>query len=179
MVRTDANSLRIGFSITSSRKILKVRNGVNNTENQYFLKLLEYSTISLISDLTTILAALSPEDKNDECIKHALKIRSAWWLGNFHAFFKLYRTAPRMSAFLMDWFVARERKKALKFMIKSYVLNITSCHYYLDVCLNMIFIFEIISFIERLRTLSTLVKVTYIIYILILTNNFNFKLFSI
>lgn len=78
----------------------------------------------MISDLTTILASLSAEDKNDECIKHALKIRSAWWLGNFHAFFKLYRTAPRMSAFLMDWFVARERKKALKFMIKSYVFHI-------------------------------------------------------
>lgn len=74
-------------------------------------------------DLTTILAALSTEDKNDECIKHALKVRSAWWLGNFHAFFKLYTSAPRMAAFLMDWFVARERKNALKSMIKSYVLN--------------------------------------------------------
>lgn len=81
-----------------------------------------------VSDLTTILAALSLEDKNDECIQHALKVRSAWWLGNFHAFFKLYRTAPRMSAFLMDLFVARERKKALKFMIKSYVLKLT--YYY-------------------------------------------------
>lgn len=72
-----------------------------------------------ITDLTTILASLNAEDKKDECIKHALKVRSAWWLGNFHALFKLYRSAPRMAAFLMDWFAARERKIALKQMIKS------------------------------------------------------------
>lgn len=90
-----------------------------------------------VSDLSTILAALTPEDKIDECIQHALKVRSAWWLGNFHAFFKLYRKAPRMSAFLMDWFVARERKMALKFMIKSYVFN-----FYLSTIITFTMIFE-------------------------------------
>lgn len=67
------------------------------------------------------MADLTTADKNDECVKHALKVRSAWWLGNFHSFFKLYSSAPRMAAFLMDWFIARERKNALKHMIKSYV----------------------------------------------------------
>ncbi|XP_001606445.1 leukocyte receptor cluster member 8 homolog isoform X2 [Nasonia vitripennis] len=75
-------------------------------------------------DLTTILAALSEKDKKDECIDHALKVRSAWWLGNFHCFFKLYKKAPRMAAFLMDWFIARERKLALKQMIKVYRQNL-------------------------------------------------------
>lgn len=71
--------------------------------------------------MTTILAALSDNDKKDVCVKHALKVRTSCSLGNYHAFFKLYKQAPKMAAFLMDWFIARERKFALKNIIKAYV----------------------------------------------------------
>ncbi|XP_034235904.1 leukocyte receptor cluster member 8 homolog [Thrips palmi] len=71
-------------------------------------------------DLTVVMAALSPEAKQNECIAHALAMRSAWWLGNYHKFFRLYRTAPKMAGFLVDWFADRERRAAIKIMIKSY-----------------------------------------------------------
>lgn len=75
----------------------------------------------LISDLTTALASLSPECRKDECIKHALEVRIAWSLNNYHRFFKLYEKAPKMSGYLMDWFIDRVRKSALKLIIKAYV----------------------------------------------------------
>lgn len=123
-----------------------------------------------VTDLTTILAALSAEDKHDECIKHALRVRSAWWLGNFHAFFKLYTSAPRMAAFLMDWFVARERKNALKSMIKSYVQDSLEIIIYLySKYLRTIFIYDIFTISQNIKKYNRL-KYNYN---LVLTGIFN------
>ena len=67
------------------------------------------------------MASLSSSDKADECVAHALEVRSSWALGNFRRFFRLLNSAPRMSAYLMAWFADRERKVALKTLIKAYV----------------------------------------------------------
>lgn len=71
--------------------------------------------------MTTVLASLTPEAHKEECIKHALAVRSAWALNNYHRFFKLYTNAPKMSGYLMDWFAERARKSAVKAVVKSYV----------------------------------------------------------
>jgi len=72
------------------------------------------------SALNDALADLTPAEKEKPAIKHALGVRSALALGNYHRFFRLYMETPNMSAYLMDMFVGRERLAALCNICKTY-----------------------------------------------------------
>ncbi|KAK6383833.1 hypothetical protein LTS17_003125 [Exophiala oligosperma] len=72
------------------------------------------------TDMNDVLSDLTPADKKEPAIKHALEVRSALALGNYHKFFKLYLTVPDMGAYLMDMFVERERLAALACICRSY-----------------------------------------------------------
>ncbi|KAJ5675720.1 hypothetical protein N7462_008617 [Penicillium macrosclerotiorum] len=66
------------------------------------------------------LADVTAEDKRDLAVKHALDVRSALALGNYHRFFQLYLDTPNMGAYLMDMFVDRERLSALAAICRAY-----------------------------------------------------------
>ena len=71
--------------------------------------------------MSNCLVSLSGELKKSDAVQHALALRSAWVLCNYHSFFQLYLTAPNMSGYLIDLFAERVRKQALKIMFKSWV----------------------------------------------------------
>jgi SAC3 family protein LENG8/THP3 len=71
------------------------------------------------SALNDAIADLTTADKEEGPIKHALNVRSALALGNYHKFFQLYLDPPKMGAYLMDMFVKRERLAALANMCKA------------------------------------------------------------
>nr|SVE75676.1 EOG090X0431 [Daphnia hispanica] len=87
-------------------------------------RILYYIFTKSTMDLNTTMASLTTAEKSDECVAHALEVRSSWALANFRRFFRLYNHAPRMSAHLISWFADRERKLALKTLIKAYRPNI-------------------------------------------------------
>jgi len=70
------------------------------------------------SGLNDILADLTTAEKEERPIKHALNVRSALALGNYHKFFQLYLDTPNMGAYLMDMFVVRERLAAMSNICK-------------------------------------------------------------
>jgi hypothetical protein len=65
-------------------------------------------------ELQVVLRDLTDQQKRDEVVAFALDVRKVWSLGNYFALFQLYRRAPAMSAYIMNWFMPRERKQALR-----------------------------------------------------------------
>lgn len=72
------------------------------------------------TDMNDVLANLTPAEKKDPAVKHALDVRCALALGNYHRFFRLYLDTPNMGAYLMDMFVDRERLAALAKICRTY-----------------------------------------------------------
>ena len=124
-------------------------------------------TLTNDPDLNTALTDLSTEDRQDECIKHALHVRSAWALSNYHRFFQLYLNAPKMAGYLMDKFVGRVRKSALKAAIKAYVSNL---RIYFNVSINsltMTLTFQILKQTDH----TDLIIMKYFFFYCIVMNN--------
>lgn len=76
------------------------------------------------TELQLTLSRLTRESCLNIVIDHALKVRRAWSLDNYYKLFTLYKNSPAMSSKIMDWFIERERKKALKIIMASYRPNV-------------------------------------------------------
>ncbi|GAA5854626.1 hypothetical protein JCM3766R1_003126 [Sporobolomyces carnicolor] len=97
--------------------------------NGHPMEFLSYRILYLLfsrnrAELNNTLAELTPDQKMDESVSHALAVRLAVSQGNYTRFFRLFNAAPKMSGYVMDSFVARERVTALVTMCKAYAQGV-------------------------------------------------------
>ena len=78
-------------------------------------------SILIRTELNTLLATITPDERSDPSVSHALDVRCAMSNSNYRRFFRLFVVAPKMGGYLMDQFTARERVKTLAIMAKSCV----------------------------------------------------------
>ena len=103
---------------TQLRSLYKLKLGGHPVEFKAY-RILYFIYTCNKTDMNDVLSDLTTADKQEEAIKHALEVRSALALGNYHKFFKLYLSVPHMGAYLMDMFIERERLAALATICKS------------------------------------------------------------
>jgi len=70
-------------------------------------------------ELNLYVGTLTPRQKRDPAVQHALRVQRALSMGNYHALFEMYWNAPNMGAYIMDHFIDRERIRALMTMTKA------------------------------------------------------------
>lgn len=69
--------------------------------------------------MASLMAQLTPAEKADPSIHHALQVHAALATSNYVRFFRLFSAAPNMSGYIIDHFVERERMSALAVMSKA------------------------------------------------------------
>jgi hypothetical protein len=83
-------------------------------------RLIYYLYSGAHSDARSQLRALTEEELNHPFICHALQVRAAYSLNNYHRFFELHRTAPNHGHYLMALLFHRVRIKALQSISDGY-----------------------------------------------------------
>ncbi|KRY74696.1 Leukocyte receptor cluster member 8 -like protein [Trichinella pseudospiralis] len=72
-------------------------------------------------EVSRVYSSLTKKQKLDECVRFACKFFEAWLDENYYALFKLYLSnPPKMCSYVVEFVVLRERRLALKKMLKSY-----------------------------------------------------------
>ena len=77
-----------------------------------------YYLFNLI-DLNQVIMEIRQKYKENVYLSHVLKLCAAWQTGNYARLFQLYKESTHLCKFLIDLFVERERKQALKMIIKA------------------------------------------------------------
>ena len=80
-----------------------------------------YVFCELETETLRMLKTLTPEEKKQEPVAHALKTRNALVQCNYGRFFKLYQTAPGKATALIDVFIDKIRIQCLQKLAVGFI----------------------------------------------------------
>ena len=69
-----------------------------------------------------VMSEIVERPEENPAISHALELCKAWSTGNYYRFFKLYPRTPDCGRHLVELFLDRERKVALRTLAKACVI---------------------------------------------------------
>jgi cyclopropane fatty-acyl-phospholipid synthase-like methyltransferase len=72
------------------------------------------------ADFIEVFKKITADMMSDPAIVHSMKLREAWSSDNYSKFFRLYKVTPNCGRHLVELFIDRERKSALRIMTKAY-----------------------------------------------------------
>jgi len=73
------------------------------------------------NNVADLMLSMTAQDRENEFIEHALKVRAAEALGDYTRLFRLYNSAPGHAQHVMDTFADRCRLDALRVCLKAYM----------------------------------------------------------
>jgi len=82
-------------------------------------RLIYYVLTKSLKDLNQVILEVKVNYKGDAYLQHLLKFVQAWQMGNYAQLFRLYKISKQMTKSLIELFIERERKLALKVIIKA------------------------------------------------------------
>jgi hypothetical protein len=108
------------FNQCQTQLIILYEEGWKGNEFEFIAyRLLYYIAQNNMSDVIRLLSDLTPPAKNNLAVKHALQVREAVVLNNYHSVFKLYSKTPNKGGFLLEKFMAEQRITALNILVKA------------------------------------------------------------
>ncbi|RKP36502.1 SAC3/GANP/Nin1/mts3/eIF-3 p25, partial [Dimargaris cristalligena] len=113
----DLGEFNLCFTKLKELYGLGINGHVNEFLGYYILYLIH---VNKKSDMISTITNLTPEQKANPGVRHALDVRTAVTTLNYHRLFRLFTQAPNMNKLVMNHFITRQRVLALIIIAQSY-----------------------------------------------------------
>jgi hypothetical protein len=113
------NQLKTLYKVVSNKESSNLPMSSNNAEFIGYRLVYNILTKSF-KDLNEVTKEIKKNFPSDIYLKHLLELKDAWHLNNYVKFFRLYTLSNHLTKCLINMFIERERKNALKIIIKSF-----------------------------------------------------------